>query len=131
VEKKLAIELEFTEAELNAIAASMTGLTPADEELETWVNEVLDEKLRSLGAYGDVPDAEPAPYSAENLPKENDLVRVWDGIGQETRIGFVECTFRKNANVRFVHEGTNEAHTEHFMATDLTLIYRPLSGDTT
>ena len=77
-----------------------------------------------------LPDAEPAPYSAENLPKENDLVRVWDGIGQETRIGFVECTFRKNANVRFVHEGTNEAHTEHFMATDLTLIYRPPSGDT-
>ena len=76
-------------------------------------------------------DEAPAPYSAENPPKENDLVSVWDGIGQETRIGFVECVFRKNVNVRFVHEGTNEAHTEHFMATDLTLIYRPPSGDTT
>jgi len=90
VAKKLAIELEFTEAELNAIAASETGLTPTDEELELWVNEVLYEKLRSLGAYGDVPDAEPAPYSESNPPKVRDSIvkiaddlRVWYADGSD------------------------------------------------
>ena len=76
--KKLAIELEFTTAEFNAIAASMSGLSPTDQELETWVNEALDEKLRSLGAYGDVPDAEPAPLAELaklcNMPNDETLL---------------------------------------------------------
>jgi len=81
VEKKLAIELEFTEAEFNAIAASMSGLSPTDQELETWVNEALDEKLRSLGAYGDVPDDEPAPCRASYPPKVRDsIVKIADDL---------------------------------------------------
>ena len=122
VQKKLAIVLEFTEAELNAIATSMTGLPSfdeEDEELEMWVNEVLDEKLRSLGAYGDVPDDEPAPYSESNPPKSEDVVRIPDGT-----LAFV----LRSLHGEWLTRAANGSIGSYHFST-LEFLYRPPQGE--
>jgi len=72
----------------------------------------------------DLPDA-PEPYSESNRPREGDTVITWNGISEEQLIGFVECASGKSVNVRFAQSGPDEAYTEHFMNTDLTLVFRP------
>jgi len=74
-------------------------------------------------------DEAPAPYSAENPPKENDLVLVQLEDGEQ--IGFVECASGKHCNVRLAYSHPSEPVTEHFMAKELRLHYRPPSGATT
>ena len=81
-----------------------------------------------------LPDAEPAPYSAENPPKEGDMVRTRDGnsgmicsirIVQEmggTKIAFVRVVFP-------VLPARSSPVFDCYAITEVSLLYRPPSGD--
>jgi len=91
-------------------------------------NTILTDENGRIPKDCPLPDTEPAPYSESNPPKRGDIIKHFDYMWA----GVVVCIDETGITVSPLPKHNNEDIGRYYAKViDLTLLYRPPSGDTT